>query len=260
MVSAWKGRKSCTKRELQSLIGHLQHACWVVQSGTCRTFLRRMINLSMVAKELHHHLRLNKGFQSDLQWWWMFLEIWNGVSMLNSTAVCPPAVTLTSDASGSWGCGAFLSTGEWFMCPWPPNWAKMHISVKKLFPSVLACALWGHQWRGKMVSCLSDNTEAVAILRSGISQQESVMQLMCTLWFIKAYHSIYTVANHVAGAHNLANSLSRDNPALFLRQVPSARRVPTTVPTDLRQLLLESDLDWTSESWTVRLISILIRV
>ena len=61
------------------------------------------------------------------------------------------------------------------MCPWPPKWAKVHISVKELFPLVLACALWGHQWRGKVVSCLSDNTAEVAILRSGISRQESAM-------------------------------------------------------------------------------------
>ncbi len=49
------------------LIGHLQHACRVVKPG--RTFLRRMINLSTVARELYHHIRLNRGFRSDLAWW-----------------------------------------------------------------------------------------------------------------------------------------------------------------------------------------------
>ena len=43
------GRKSCTKRELLSLIGHLQHACCVVRPG--RSFLRRMILLSTVYSE-----------------------------------------------------------------------------------------------------------------------------------------------------------------------------------------------------------------
>ena len=30
-------------------------------------------------------------------------------------------VTLTSDTSGSWGCGAFLSNGEWFQVQWPQS-------------------------------------------------------------------------------------------------------------------------------------------
>ena len=64
-IRAWKGRKSCTKRDLLSLIGQLQHACCVVKPGG--TILRRMIDLSSVVNELHHHIRLSKGFRSDLQ-------------------------------------------------------------------------------------------------------------------------------------------------------------------------------------------------
>ena len=62
-IKRWKHTRSTTKRELLSLIGQLQHACCVVRPG--RSFLRRMISLSTVAKELHHRIRLNKGLQSD---------------------------------------------------------------------------------------------------------------------------------------------------------------------------------------------------
>ena len=67
LVASWRSKKSCTKRELLSLIGLLQHACRVVRSG--RSFLRRMINLSTVVSDPHHHIWLNKGFRSDLEWW-----------------------------------------------------------------------------------------------------------------------------------------------------------------------------------------------
>ncbi len=38
-----------------------------------------MIQLSTVAKKLHHRIRLNKGFRSDLEWWVLFFtEVeWN---------------------------------------------------------------------------------------------------------------------------------------------------------------------------------------
>ena len=84
-IQEWRGKLSCTKRELLSLIGQLQHACKVVRPG--RTFLRRMIELSMVAKQLHHHICLNKGFQSDLEWWALFLPTWNGIAMMSSVAL-----------------------------------------------------------------------------------------------------------------------------------------------------------------------------
>ena len=54
VIVEWRPRKSCQKRELLSLIGQLHHACKVVRPG--RRFLRRMISLSTVAKELHHHI------------------------------------------------------------------------------------------------------------------------------------------------------------------------------------------------------------
>ena len=71
-IRSWWDKRSTTKRELLSLIRQLQHACCVVRPG--RSFLRRMISLSTVAKELHHRIRLNRGFQSDLYWWATFIE------------------------------------------------------------------------------------------------------------------------------------------------------------------------------------------
>ena len=101
LVKQWLRRKSCTKRELLSLVGHLSHACKVIKPG--RPFLRRLIELSTIAKELHHH---NVATRSDLHWWKFFLEHWNGVGKMSALSKHPPEVMVTSDASGHWGCGA----------------------------------------------------------------------------------------------------------------------------------------------------------
>ena len=97
LVSQWQGRKKSQKRELLSLIGQLQHVCRVVKPG--RSFLNPMIDLSITTRELHHGIRLNCGFRSDLEWWAMFLAPWNGVCMLLSIGWAPPDIRLTSDAS-----------------------------------------------------------------------------------------------------------------------------------------------------------------
>ena len=59
MVGEWQQRRSYTKKELLSLIGHLQHASRIVRPG--HPFLRRMIDLSVSVSELHHHIRLRGG-------------------------------------------------------------------------------------------------------------------------------------------------------------------------------------------------------
>ena len=77
LLSEWKQRHTCIKRELLSLLGILHHACQVVCPGC--TFLRQMIELSKVIKHPHHHIRLNTEFRTDLEWWILFLPSWNGV-------------------------------------------------------------------------------------------------------------------------------------------------------------------------------------
>ena len=89
-ICSWEKRRVCMKREFLSLIGQLQHACRVVRSG--RTFLRGMICLFTKARELHHHIRLNRCFQSDLQWWAVFLPVWNGICMMSSVCRLAPLV------------------------------------------------------------------------------------------------------------------------------------------------------------------------
>ena len=93
------------ERELLSLIGRLSHACKVVVAG--RIFLRRMIETAKTARRLNHWVHLNAEFRSDLEWWRTFLRHWNGRSMMSiHTTAQTPDVTIFTDASGSWGCGA----------------------------------------------------------------------------------------------------------------------------------------------------------
>ena len=91
---------------------------------------------------------MNRGFKSDLQWWALFLPTWNGVSMMAGAVRSGWSATMTSNASGSWGCGAFTSSGEWLQLQWPESWASVHITVKELAPVELGVATWGENGKG----------------------------------------------------------------------------------------------------------------
>ena len=65
-VRRWRIMKSCTKMELLPIIGHLSPACRAVRAG--RSFLRRLIDLSMTVKQLERRIRLNVAARADLEW------------------------------------------------------------------------------------------------------------------------------------------------------------------------------------------------
>ena len=83
LLQSWGDRETCTKKELESLVGSLNHACKVVRPG--RPFLRRILDLlhsPHVRFAGDNGIRLSREFRADLAWWQEFIQEWNGVSFL----------------------------------------------------------------------------------------------------------------------------------------------------------------------------------
>jgi len=104
-VASWLRRQFCTLKELESLVGKLQHASKVVRLG--RTFLRRLLELMMGARRGQRFLRSNTTFRADLVRWHPFMEQWNGVAMVQDPEKQNTRQHVFSDASGSFGCRAW---------------------------------------------------------------------------------------------------------------------------------------------------------
>ena len=246
LLRKWDSRKTCSRKDLESLIGHLNHACKVVRAG--RSFLRRMIDLlhsRQHASRKPTMIRLNTGFRSDLAWWQTFLTSWNGVSMLPPSSLLP-TLEMASNASGNWGCGAWHKD-RWFQIPWDDRSQHLPIAVKELIPIIVAGAIWGQAWLGHRVHCHCDNQPVVACLRSRTSKHNTLMHLLRTLVFIEAcynfqFHPLYINTR-------LADSLSRNDLTSFLSKVPQAHHNPSTVPDELLNLLLDPQADWICQPW-----------
>ena len=130
LISSWRSRRWCSRQELESLIGHLQHAAKVVWPG--RTFLRRMIDLLCCFCRRDHPIRLNAEFHLDLLWWHEFLSTWHGVSFWLFPGMSAASdLEVTPDAAGSLVFGAFFS-GAWVPCQF-----KQSIAYTELFPVVI---------------------------------------------------------------------------------------------------------------------------
>ena len=255
LIHGWLRRKACQKRELESLLGHLQHAATVVRPG--RMFVRRLIELVSTFRNKSHWIRLNESTHSDIYWWHSFIEEWNGISIMpGSQPTVPP---LETDASGGWGCGARWGN-KWFQLKWEGQVVEWGIAPKELLPILFALVVWGRRWQGRRITCRCDNIAVVSVVNSGRAKDSILMHLLRCVFFVGAKFGVNVWAEHVPGAENTAaDALSRDNIPIFMQVVPEAESQPTPIPEPLVELTVREQPDWTSFHW-VRLFSACCRL
>ena len=259
-LEEWIGRKSCRKRDLESLVGRLCHASRVVKPG--KTFMCRLFEALSGARRPHHHIRLGTAVRSDILWWHTFMGEWNGVSIIPHPV--PPSSVLWTDTSGSFGCGAIclsltrwiqLSLTRWIQLSWDRHEESTNrgvdgITWMELLPIVLACAVWGHAWHGRRVIVNCDNTGAVAVANSGYSKAPRIMHLLRCLFFIRALYQFTVHVVYIEGSDNTwADAISRNYPVVIDSQVFRSTYQRTPIPEGLITMLMVEQPDWTSDRW-----------
>ncbi|XP_062587810.1 uncharacterized protein LOC134249476 [Saccostrea cucullata] len=216
LIQIHKSKKSITLQELQSIIGLLNFACSVVIPG--RPFLRRLIDLSIGLTKPFHHRRLNKEARADLNAWGLFLEHFNGKSLfLSEQWDNSDSLQLYTDASNI-GFGGYLGN-QYFSGIWPKTWNTYHITIKELFPIVLAVQLWADQLENRCIIFFTDNDAVVHIINKQSSKEKTIMVLVRRLVAQCLKHNILFQARHVPGLDNvLADHLSRQQIPQFLQK------------------------------------------
>ncbi|WAR08396.1 LOW QUALITY PROTEIN: hypothetical protein MAR_018354 [Mya arenaria] len=219
-LSRMKRKKKDTLQELQSLTGLLNFACAVVVPG--RAFLRRMIDLTLAApsQETPHVgcsrrfgslVRVHKHFQ------WHFYDAPRPFDRDSLTAL-----DLYTDASYI-GFGDYFND-RYFAGVWPVDsvWHTLHITVKELFPLVLALELWGSLLQNKCIVFHSDNEDVVHIINKQSSKDKHLMKLVRRFVVKTLQHNVLCRAEHIPGSHNiLVDFLSRDQVHKFLPSCPA---------------------------------------
>ena len=200
---------------------------------------------------LDQRTRLTAAAKADISWWLLFTENWNGIGFFPAAENAPHSEVIISDASGSWGCGAFSPTSsQFFQLEWPSSWKDVHISAKELLPVVVSSALWGSSWAGKRILFRCDNMAAVHALNNRSARDPSLTYLLQCLFFFEAHFQFEHIASHIRGRENIAaDALSRNQLSHFLSLVPQALHPPTQVPPPLQELLSHPSPSWTSAHW-----------
>eukprot|EP00731_Ephydatia_muelleri_P033087 Em0025g43a len=136
----------------------------------------------------------------------------------------------STDASGSWGCGAWCGP-KWFQVKWGSRMSAIPIAVKELIPIILAAAIWGQCWKGLVVTCHCDNVVAVSAVQFRSCRQQHIMHLLRCLFFVEARFDFQLRCVHIPGYQNdCADDLSRNHLPSFFAKVTGAHPLPSPVP------------------------------
>ena len=136
LLQLWLTKRMCTRKQLQSLVGHLM-------------FVSCILELLRCLKAPHDHLRLTSEFKKDLHWWLGFLPLYNGVSLIPTSPWTSPDAVFSMDACLS-GCGG-ISSMAFFHSPFPDSVLQRCSAIHhlELLVIMVAVHLWGHLWSGQ---------------------------------------------------------------------------------------------------------------
>ncbi len=195
LLQAFSTKKSCTKRELLSLLGHLNFACRVIYPG--RAFVSYMISLSSSVSKLHHYIKISAECRSDMNMWSKFLQDWNGVSMfMNDELTLADDMQFFTDATPRAYAGYYC--GKWFQECFPDSFissdAVASMALYELYPIVMAAVLWGDKWAKRRIVVNCDNAATVDIINKGRSKIPFIQKFVRRLIWCAARGQFLIVA------------------------------------------------------------------
>ena len=155
------------------MTGLLNFACTVVVPG--RTFLRRLIDLTIGIHSPHFLIRLTREVKEDLKVWQQFLAGFNGRSFFLSVDwTNSHHLKLYTDASGAIGFGAVFGK-HWCYGEWPTSWRHRNIAFLEFYPIVLSLYLWGHLIKDQRVLFFTDNEALVHVIKRQTCRDKDLM-------------------------------------------------------------------------------------
>ncbi|XP_008419805.1 uncharacterized protein LOC103472157 [Poecilia reticulata] len=152
---AYLSAATLSKRQLLSLLGHLNFAMRIIRQG--RPFISQLLDLANSVPSLFDQVVLDAGCRSYL---------WNGISFFYDDAILSAdSMQFFTDAAPSAGFGGFFQ-GSWFTEKWPHSIPKSESSAfDEIVPA--ACCLWGRQWKSKHIVAFCDNAAVIKAINKG---------------------------------------------------------------------------------------------
>ena len=141
MVKNWTHKTTCTKNQLQSLLGSLLYISKCVKNA--RFFLNRLLQ-TLRDSNKEKIISLDENFHRDIQWFKKFLTKFNGKTYFVKEKV-HGMVHLDACLTGM---GAIHKNGV-YQLDLPKNWQNKNIATLEMLNVLVAIRLWSKIWKNK---------------------------------------------------------------------------------------------------------------
>lgn len=202
-VKKYKKRRSMSKRELQSLIGRLIHVAKCVSPA--RLFVSRLLDALRAADR--KYLKVTREMKADLDWFTVFCEDWNGISLIsraapNKSMVVDASLTGIGGTDGVRAYGAQLGGDH--------QLARNISEIEALNIAVALHTLIDSSYIGAHVQINCDNLSSVQLMQTGKGRNKIMLDAARAVWMLQAKFDIHISYEHIRGKDNkLADALSR---------------------------------------------------
>ena len=159
MYKSWYHRNSCSKRQLQSLLGSLLYVSKCVHSS--RFFLNRLLEF-LRSMEDRDQVDLPVEAKRDINWFLKFLPSFNGITSFDQKSIDG---SIELDASLQ-GLGAVWGN-QVYAIDVTLGYLDFQIVHLEMLNILVALKAWGSQWLHKRISIACDNEAVVYVLNSG---------------------------------------------------------------------------------------------
>lgn len=139
--------------------------------------MRRIIDLICHLPDSATKITLAQGAKADMSIWLEFISRFNGKCLfLFNDWVTSDSIKLYSDASGK--AYASVMGSAWFNGVFQEEMLNLHISVKDLYPILVAVKIFGQKMANHKVLFRCDNEAVVHVINSKTAKNPDLMHLL----------------------------------------------------------------------------------
>lgn len=175
-------RKRVNLRQCQELAGKLNWATRVVRIGSI--YQRHLFEAIKLLRANHHKIKITEGMRTDIMWWKVTLNNFNGVRILH-----PEEPLHYVDVSSSHFAAGINYDTNWYCLNWQydaPDIRSECIMVKEAAAIACAIILWGTLWKDGTVIIHTRHKTAIDMVMKGRVNSPYVLSLIHTSLFLAA--------------------------------------------------------------------------
>ena len=202
LINLWLAKDSATLRQIQSLLGKLNFVCNTVRAG--RVFVSRVINELKSFPDDNSPKVLSEEFKKDLNWWRIFMNKFDGRTMITDLKFKAPDLIFESDACLT-GCGGWCHNGEYFHTTFPEfirNNKEVSINELETLSLIICIKLWHPVLANSNLLIYCDNLDTVSIVNTGRAKNAFAQACLREICFLTANINCVVKVVHKPGVLN----------------------------------------------------------